>query len=140
MFNHSQLNCTKGPKYPVSRGYIFTVWAVMRKVASANNHSIFCCACAKFITRLASKINSMSGLSSHGMSFEGIKKITTTLICYAKLMQCSKPVKNRTKTVLIYSDGLKCCQQKLLFACQLVQRKCSLCSPPFINHLWHHQL
>ena len=37
--------------------------------------------------------------------FRGIKKIATTLICYARLTQCSKSVKNRKKTrFLIYSS------------------------------------
>ena len=41
--------------YPASRGYIFEVWAYgVRKVASADNHSIFYRACAKFVTRFAS--------------------------------------------------------------------------------------
>ena len=40
--------------YPVSRGYIFAVWAGVRKVASADNRSIFYRACAKFVTRFAS--------------------------------------------------------------------------------------
>ena len=43
--------------YPASRGYIFAVWAVVQKVASADNYSIFYCACMKFVTRFASKIN-----------------------------------------------------------------------------------
>ena len=43
--------------YPASRGYIFAVWAGVRKLASADNHSIFYHACVKFITRFASKIN-----------------------------------------------------------------------------------
>ena len=41
--------------YPASRGYIFAVWAVLRKVASADNHSILYRACEKFVTRFASK-------------------------------------------------------------------------------------
>ena len=40
--------------YPASRGYIFAVWAGVRKVASADNRSIFYRACAKFVTRFAS--------------------------------------------------------------------------------------
>ena len=44
---------TKRP-YPASRGYIFAVWAGVRKVASADNRSIFYRACAKFVTRFAS--------------------------------------------------------------------------------------
>ena len=44
-------------KYPASRGYIFAVWAVLRKVAFADNRSIFHHACAKFVMRFASKIN-----------------------------------------------------------------------------------
>ena len=40
--------------YPASRGYIFAVWAGVRKVASADNRSIFYRACAKFVTQLAS--------------------------------------------------------------------------------------
>ena len=39
--------------YPASRGYIFTVWAVVRKVASADSRSIFYRACAKFVTPFA---------------------------------------------------------------------------------------
>ena len=44
-------------QYPASRGYIFAVWAGVRKVASADNRSISYRACAKFVTRFASKIN-----------------------------------------------------------------------------------
>ena len=43
--------------YPASRGYIFAVWAVVQKVASADNRSIFYHACVKFVTWFASKIN-----------------------------------------------------------------------------------
>ena len=43
--------------YPASRGYIFAVEAGMRKVASADNRSIFYRACAEFVTQFASKIN-----------------------------------------------------------------------------------
>ena len=39
--------------YPASRGYIFTVSAVVRKVASADSRSIFYRACAKFVTPFA---------------------------------------------------------------------------------------
>ena len=41
-------------RYPASRSYIFAVWAGVRKVASADNRSIFYRACAKFVTRFAS--------------------------------------------------------------------------------------
>ena len=43
--------------YPASRGYIFAVGAGARKVASADNRSIFYRVCEKFVTRFASKIN-----------------------------------------------------------------------------------
>ena len=33
------------------------VWAGMQRVVSADNRSIFYCACAKFVTQFASKIN-----------------------------------------------------------------------------------
>ena len=36
---------------------IFAVWAGVRKVPSGDNRSIFYRACAKFVTRFASKIN-----------------------------------------------------------------------------------
>ena len=37
--------------------------------------------------------------------FRGNKKIATTLICYARLTQCSKPVKKRKQLIfLIYSS------------------------------------
>ena len=38
--------------------------------------------------------------------FRGNKKIATTLICYARLMQSSKPVKNRKKPVFFSSRFL----------------------------------
>ena len=40
--------------YPASRGYIFAVWDGVRKVASADNRSIFYRAYAKFVRRFAS--------------------------------------------------------------------------------------
>ena len=49
--------------YPASRGYIFAVGAGVRKVASADNRSIFYRACAKFVTQFASKINQMARVS-----------------------------------------------------------------------------
>ena len=64
-----QCNC-----YPASRGYIFAVWAGVRKVASTDNRSIFYRACAKFVTLFASKILS-SGLSSNAASFAERKKL-----------------------------------------------------------------
>ena len=59
---------------PASRGYIFAGWAGVRRVASADNCSIFYRACAKLVMRFVSKIKS-SGLSSNGASFAGIKKL-----------------------------------------------------------------
>ena len=64
-----QCNC-----YPASRGYIFAVWAGVRKVASTDNRSIFYRVCAKFVTLFASKILS-SGLSSNAASFAEGKKL-----------------------------------------------------------------
>ena len=40
----------------------------------------------------------------HG--FHGNKKIATALICYARLMQCSKPVKQEKTRFLIHSSRL----------------------------------
>ena len=95
--------CEYPQTYPASRGYIFAVGAGVRKVASTDNRSIFYRACAKFDTRFASKINRESVVKWH--EFGGNKKIALTLICYARLAQCSKPVKNRKKPVfLIYSS------------------------------------
>ena len=65
--------------------------------------------------------------------FHRNKKIATTLICYARLMQCSKLVKNRKKNSfflfihLPFWMDLNGCQQRLLYAQRLTQRKCSLC-------------
>ena len=121
----------------MSRGYIFAVWAGVRKVASADNRSIFYRACAKFITRFASKINRQQAPVVRSVvkwrEFRGNNKIALTLICYAKLTQCSKLVKNRKNPVFkfIRADfwtDLNGCRQRLLFARQLTQRKCSLCS------------
>ena len=64
----------------------------MWKVASADKHLILYCACTKFITQFTSKIN------CHGLSWRSVrgnKKIAITLICYARLTQCSKPVRDR---------------------------------------------
>ena len=73
--NVEQVSLTgQGSFYPASRGQIFAVWAGVRKVASADNRSIFYRACPKFVTQFASKIN-RPGLSSNGASFAGIKKL-----------------------------------------------------------------
>ena len=42
---------------PFGRSYIFAGLVGVRKVASADNRSIFYRACTKFVTRFASKIN-----------------------------------------------------------------------------------
>ena len=77
--------------YPASRGYIFAVWAVLRKVASARNSSLD--SQAKLI---------VSSVVKWRESREN-KEIATTLICFPRLAQCSKPVKNRKKSrFLIY--------------------------------------
>ena len=95
-----QCNC-----YPACGGYIFAVWAGVRKVASTDNRSIFYRACAKFVTRFASKILSSGIYVVKCCEFCGKKKIATTLICYARLTEWSKPIKNRKKTAfLIYSS------------------------------------
>ena len=79
--------------YPASRGYIFAVWAGMRKVASAEDRSIFYRACAKFVTRFASKINRHC-LSSNGASFAGIRKLPQLW----SATQESRNVLNRLRT------------------------------------------
>ena len=65
--------------YPASRGYIFSVGAGVRKVASVDNRSIFYRACAKFATRFATKINRQVCRQMARVSRE--KKIALTLIC-----------------------------------------------------------
>ena len=73
--------------------------------------------------------------------FRGNKKIATTLICYARLTQTSKPVKNRKNPgffTFIRPDfwtDLNGCRQRLLFARQVTQRKCSLCSEGKLSQL-----
>ena len=85
--------------YPASRGYTFAVLAGVQKVASADNRSIFYRACMKFITWFVGKINHQ--VYCQMAWFCGNKKIATTLICYARLSQCSKPVKNRKKPIFL---------------------------------------
>ena len=108
------LNRPLVPLYPTRRGYNFAVWVDVRKVASAENRSIFYRACAKFVTRSQAKLIVRSVVK--GPEFRGNKKIATTLICYARLTQCSKPVKNRKKNCfLVYSSrflrtDLNCCR------------------------------
>ena len=105
----------------------------MRKVVSADNRSIFYRACAKFVTRFASKSNRHVCHQMRRVSRK-YKKIATTLICYARLSQCSKPVKNSKNSFCLFIRPdhfwmeLNGCRQRLLFARQLTQRKCSLCS------------
>ena len=94
-----QCNC-----YPASRGYIFAVWAGVRKVTSTDNRSIFYRACAKFVTLFASKILS-SGLSSNAASFAERKKLRQLW----SATQSSRNGLNRSRTgkktaFLIYSS------------------------------------
>ena len=121
--------------YPASRGYIFAVWSVVRKVTSADNRSIFYHACAKFVTWFASKINHQgsSGLSSNVASSTGIKILQ-------QLWSATQDSRNalnwsRTGKNLFFKfirpdfwTDLNGCWQRLLFAWQLTQRKFSLCS------------
>ena len=79
--------------YPASRGYIFAVWAGVRKVASAEDRSIFYRECAKFVTRFASKIN-RHFLSSNSASFAGIRKLPQLW----SATQESRNVLNRLRT------------------------------------------
>ena len=124
--------CVRSGIPPASRGYIFAVWAGVRKVASAEERSIFYRACAKFVTRFASKIN-RHFLSSNGASFAGIRKLPQLW----SATQESRNVLNRLRTgkkpffQFIRPDfltDLSRCRQRLLFARQLTPRKCSLCS------------
>ena len=90
--------------YPASRGYIFAVWASVRKVASAEDRSIFYRACAKFVTRFASKINCHC-LSSNGASFAGIKKLRQLWSATQESRNALNQLKKKKKTVFsIYSS------------------------------------
>ena len=114
---------------PCGRGYIFTVWAIVRKKPLPT--------AAQFSIVHAPKLSRHSQ-SSNGASFAGIEKIATSLICYAQLKQCSKPVnmvKNR-KNPFFLNLFLQISGQiwtvvgrsRLLFARQLItQRKSSFC-------------
>ena len=124
-----QCNC-----YPASRGYIFAVWAGVRKVASTDNRSIFYRACAKFVTLFASKILS-SGLSSNAASFAERKKLwqlrSATQDSRNGLNRSRTGKKTRFFNLFVQISGRICTvasRQRLLFARQLTQRNCSLCS------------
>ena len=119
--------------YPASRGYIFALWAGVRKVASTDNRSIFYHTCAKFVTRFASKINRQACSQMARVSGKELRQVWSTAQysrkTLARLMQCSKPVKNRKKTVFLFIrpdfwTDLNGCRQRLLFARQLIHRKC----------------
>ena len=104
----------------------------MRKVLSADNRSIFYRVCAKFVTRFASKINRQICRQVARVSRE--QNIATTLICYARhVMLQTGQQQEKTRVFKIYSSRfldityLNGCEQRLLFARQLTQRKCSLC-------------
>ena len=121
--------------YPASRGYIFALWAVVGKVASVDNRSIFYRACAKFVTRFARKINHQVCRQMARVLREWNNCNNSDLLrkTHARLTQCSKPVKNWKKPVFLFIrldfwTDLNSCRERLLFARQLRQRKCSLCS------------
>ena len=104
----------------------------MWKVAPANNCSIFYCACTKFITRLASKINHQVCHQMARVLWEQ-KKLQQLW----SAMQDSCNALNWSRTgkspffKFIRPDfwmDLNGCWQRLLFARQLTQRKFSLCS------------
>ena len=91
--------------------------------------------CMRGICHVIRKKNLLSGLLSNGASFAGIKKIVTTLICYARLMQDSRNALNRSRTGKklrflkfirphFWTD-LNGCRQRLLFAWQLTQQNCN---------------
>ena len=90
--------------YPASRGYIFALWAGVRKVASAEDRSIFYRACAKFVTRFASKIN-RHFLSSNGASFAGIRKLPQLWSATQESRNALNRLRTGKKTVFsIYSS------------------------------------
>ena len=107
----------------------------MRKVALANNRPIIYRACAKFVTRFASIINrqvcrQMARVSRNKKNYVNSDMLRKT---HARLAQCSKPVKNRKNEFFKFIrpdfwTDLNGCRQRLLFARQLTQPKCSLCS------------
>ena len=123
-----QCNC-----YPATRAYIFAVWAGVRKVASTDNRSIFYRACAKFVTLFASKILS-SGLSSNAASFAERKKLRQLWSATQGSrngLNRSRQEKNRFFNLFVQISGriwTVASLQRLLFAPQLTQRNCSLCS------------
>ena len=95
--------------YPTSRGYIFAEWAVVQWVASADNSSIL----FSMVHAQNSSSDSQAQLIVRSVvewcKSGGNKKIVNTLICYARLTQCSKPVENRKKTcffnLLVQTSG-----------------------------------
>ena len=126
----TKLQCPGG-RYPVSRGYYFTVSAVVRKVASANNHSLFSCACAIFVMQFVGKINRQI-CSQNWHEFHGTEKLGQ--LCFARqdsrnnhtMLQTSQEHEKTCFLKFICSDfwtDLNGCQQRLLFAHQLTKRK-----------------
>ena len=137
--------------YPASRGRdIFAEWAGVRTVASADNRSIFYRECAKFVTRLARKINPQVCRQMTRVSRE-LKKMRQLLSAtYARLTLDSRNALNRSRTGKTcffqfirqyFSTDLNGCRQRLRFALQLTQCKCSLCSHGmYIYALFFHLL
>ena len=84
---------------PCEQRLYFHCVSYRAKEASSDSRSIFYRACAKISTPFA---------VIKWREFAGIEKIATSLICYAQLKQCSKPVnmvKNRKNPFfLIYSS------------------------------------
>ena len=117
----------------------------MRTVASADNRSIFYSECAKFVTRFARKINPR-------VSRE-LKKCDNSYLLrktHARLTLDSRNTLNRSRTGKTcffqfirqyFSTDLNGCRQRLRFALQLTQCKCSLCSQGmYIYALFFHLL
>ena len=127
--------------YPARRGYISAVWAVERKVASADNRSIFYRACAKFVTRFASKIVRSV---VKWREFRGNKKWGNSDLLRKTHAQCSKRVINMKNPFLFicpdFWTDFNASWQRLYFARQLTQRKCSLYPQGicYINHYWQN--
>ena len=81
--------------------------------------------CANFVTRFAGEINRQvcRQIARVSREYKNCDNSDWLRKTHATLAQSSKPVKNRKNPT-----DLNGCRQSLLFARQLTQRKCSLCS------------
>ena len=116
--------------YPASSGYIFTVWAIVRKVASTTIQI-----CLEIWTNKYKKgfflfLNWFRAWRESCMSRPELSQFFYSCETCAIWWQTWRLIFLRIvwQILCMHDRKLNGCQQRVLFACQLTQQKCTLCS------------